>query len=658
MARIKVFKNTTFIQELELDPIQTYLAGRGETCQIKLDPEAGISRQHFQIAKIDSDWRLEVLSRYGELYSNNEKVSTLILTEGKKFSVPPYDFQFGEGSIQSSQHTDAEAGDRTVIAVLPSAAYLQLIDHKAQVKQIFRLEGEAWIAGRDVTCSLYIDNPKISRRQFEMYREGSNYFIRDLGSSNGTQVNGHSLSTEDWTHLQSGDVITIVDWTLQFEIRDTQFQQKISQVDTAFKQPMVTDQFSAFSAESEPEPTQYGPIPTDSSQAFGTADSQWAGAQLQGIYLSPPPPPVTSTDSGLKAKWIHFKSKMNPVRWAILGIIIFGLIYGIYDNISSGGKSDVPTTSKQKSGFDSLKPEDQQMVQQAYNAAEQLMLQNRFQLALQEINRIKEKIPFYKDSREIESAAIQGIEMENAARKEQQVAKEKEETEEKIKNQVQRCRSEMDKETVEMIAIDSCLAPVLPLNPEHALIQSFKNEVDQIINERKIRLAKQEQNAIDSKKLKDMYAKAMALEEKEKFREALKDYDFILSSFYPDPTGIKKKAAKRREDLINKMSIQQVELEKKADQLQKEGKFKEAVIALQKSLAINPDNESIKGRLAVALLELKKQMQNLFQESIIEESVGDVDAAKGKWKKIMDQSLPSEEYYDKARLKLKKYGTL
>jgi hypothetical protein len=49
-------------------------------------------------------------------------------------------------------------------------------------------------------------------------------------------------------------------------------------------------------------------------------------------------------------------------------------------------------------------------------------------------------------------------------------------------------------------------------------------------------------------------------------------------------------------------------------------------------------------------------MQALYQEGILEESVGEVETAKTKWKKIIDQSLPDEDYYKKAKMKLKKYG--
>ena len=81
-------------------------------------------------------------------------------------------------------------------------------------------------------------------------------------------------------------------------------------------------------------------------------------------------------------------------------------------------------------------------------------------------------------------------------------------------------------------------------------------------------------------------------------------------------------------------------------------------MVLKKALKINPDNESVKSKINFSLNELKKQMQVLYQEGILEESVGEVDSAKAKWKKIIDSSVPDEEYYKKSMIKLKKYGAM
>jgi tetratricopeptide (TPR) repeat protein len=85
--------------------------------------------------------------------------------------------------------------------------------------------------------------------------------------------------------------------------------------------------------------------------------------------------------------------------------------------------------------------------------------------------------------------------------------------------------------------------------------------------------------------------------------------------------------------------------------------LKSAFNALKQAQRINPDNEVVRGRMTSILRDLRKQMQAYYQEAILEESVGEVDSAKAKWKKIIETSVPEEEYFKKSTIKLKKYGT-
>jgi hypothetical protein len=49
-------------------------------------------------------------------------------------------------------------------------------------------------------------------------------------------------------------------------------------------------------------------------------------------------------------------------------------------------------------------------------------------------------------------------------------------------------------------------------------------------------------------------------------------------------------------------------------------------------------------------------MKAIYEDSVLEESLGNIDSAKEKWKHLMLEDLQSDEYYNKAKLKLQKYG--
>lgn len=64
-----------------------------------------------------------------------------------------------------------------------------------------------WVFGRSEDCDFVYSAPKASRRHFQIELCDSHYYIQDLGSTNGTYVNGRRL--EHTERIFSGDVITM-----------------------------------------------------------------------------------------------------------------------------------------------------------------------------------------------------------------------------------------------------------------------------------------------------------------------------------------------------------------------------------------------------------------------------------------------------------------
>lgn len=54
--------------------------------------------------------------------------------------------------------------------------------------------------------------------------------------------------------------------------------------------------------------------------------------------------------------------------------------------------------------------------------------------------------------------------------------------------------------------------------------------------------------------------------------------------------------------------------------------------------------------------EMRKELKSIYEDSVLEESMGNVDGAKEKWKQIMDKSVPGDEYYNRAKRNTDKYG--
>jgi pSer/pThr/pTyr-binding forkhead associated (FHA) protein len=71
----------------------------------------------------------------------------------------------------------------------------------------FPLEGDQLVIGRDSSNSVAINDAEISRKHSRLTFQGGKYVLEDLGSTNGTFVNGQRLAGQ--VVLKPGDVVSL-----------------------------------------------------------------------------------------------------------------------------------------------------------------------------------------------------------------------------------------------------------------------------------------------------------------------------------------------------------------------------------------------------------------------------------------------------------------
>ncbi|HEY5984716.1 MAG TPA: FHA domain-containing protein [Anaerolineales bacterium] len=71
----------------------------------------------------------------------------------------------------------------------------------------FALEGDQLIIGRDASNAVAINDAEVSRKHARLTFQGGKYVIEDLGSTNGTFVNGQRVSNS--TVLKPGDIVSL-----------------------------------------------------------------------------------------------------------------------------------------------------------------------------------------------------------------------------------------------------------------------------------------------------------------------------------------------------------------------------------------------------------------------------------------------------------------
>ncbi|MEX0585139.1 MAG: FHA domain-containing protein, partial [Pirellulales bacterium] len=73
--------------------------------------------------------------------------------------------------------------------------------------------GQMVVLGRDPECDQVLDYPMVSWRHARMLRTADGFFVEDLGSTNGTYVNGQRISGR--VPLRAGDVIALASYTFK-----------------------------------------------------------------------------------------------------------------------------------------------------------------------------------------------------------------------------------------------------------------------------------------------------------------------------------------------------------------------------------------------------------------------------------------------------------
>ena len=102
-------------------------------------------------------------------------------------------------------------------------------------RRLLTLEKDRITIGRSRDNDVFLPDQWLSRTHAAVRAEDSVYFVEDLGSKNGTLVNGRKL--EDEHQLRHGDVITLGEHTLTFSEEES--------ADVIDDEPAGTQIFSA-----------------------------------------------------------------------------------------------------------------------------------------------------------------------------------------------------------------------------------------------------------------------------------------------------------------------------------------------------------------------------------------------------------------------------
>lgn len=722
MSRLKVMLRGALISEIELKKENEYIGGRKEGCDIRLQAEKGISREHFKIKFTDGQWELQAVSRFGDVFSLGQKVELVQLAHGQSFQIPPYEFillDVPEAESTSPQLNTNEVNEheQTVIGAAPQIPFVKLMNSSGEVREMLRLEiGDIWVAGRDPSCQIIIADQRVSRRQFEIHKSTNGYFnLLDLASVNGTFLNGSPVSSTDPSSLKSGDVITVLDNTMYFELHDPNFKYKVAKIEIP---PMeyIEDQPvspSLFSSEpsSDNQQNEFEP-PAQNGYAPSAQNANAPSAQIiqQGFvgatndpanigYLSEIPqiqqdnynPQLDPTggpftgmpyQSGPQQYYTFDSSEQNPSEEAppkglqklfqnkpLLIIFVLLFLGGSYylSELLNEPEASVPQANQAadpNNPLALLPAEKQTQVKELYQLAELLVEQEKYDLALDKLTKLHEIMKEgYKDSKELEARANNNLKTIEQNLQDQEMENARNENLKKIAEISKKCESLISPQ-LKIEEMRECLAPMSQIDATAPEYTKLMSEAEKIEKENELKEAQRKNLELEVEELKALFKKAEQSQTEGLAYKAIKNYTVVVKSKLHDPGKLKQKAEQRIVFIEKKIAEKTSKSMIMAESYLKDGRLKNAVSSLRESLAYDPDNKSLREKIDSYKEELRRQARTLYQESIIDESYGIIESnevklgAKDKWKKIVELDLDDGEYYKKAVIKLKRYGLM
>ena len=100
-----------------------------------------------------------------------------------------------------------------ILLVDSKAAYIAITAGPRKGAQV-TIHGEKMLIGREPPVDLLVDDKAASRRHAQVYRRNQKWYLKDLGSTNGTWLDGPLRSAE--RILWDNDVFRIGEWEFTF----------------------------------------------------------------------------------------------------------------------------------------------------------------------------------------------------------------------------------------------------------------------------------------------------------------------------------------------------------------------------------------------------------------------------------------------------------
>lgn len=186
------------------------ILGRAEAADVRIDhPE--VSRRHARLTRRGADWILEDLgSRSGTRVNGQAHSGPVRLQAGDLLALGPVEIEVrpapeeASGSSAGAVTLDPEASDATRVEVRRAGRDAEPVATPIDI--VLRDRSRVRL-GRGAEADVVLHAPGISRAHADLVRQAGGWAVTDLGSTNGTYVNGQTVRAS--CPLRLGDTLRI-----------------------------------------------------------------------------------------------------------------------------------------------------------------------------------------------------------------------------------------------------------------------------------------------------------------------------------------------------------------------------------------------------------------------------------------------------------------
>ncbi len=696
--KLAVFRNGDLVSEVSFDGKPLWL-GRGDECALRIEDRA-ISRKHALIHQTRDGVEFEKKSKFGEVKVDGRDVSQLLLRGGECLKLGEFELRVepsGEQTIEPSGdpapvNVEAAPGEDMPVDVpldvpvempvempvdapstpaesdfgsdAPDGA-TRVLDAAVLAKKFildFGETGSFYELGTEegagpvfigrANCHVILEDRKSSRRHVSVEFRDGKHVLQDLGSSNGTLLNGEKLTGE--RILESGDEI---------QIGDTKFQYRMVQADYDQRQ----QEFLQLPPEPEPE---LAAPPAPESWYSPPMDPGAVGAPAGTFDAAPPPvqdfaPEVHEENRSFLARGLE-RYRMLPVRKQIIyGVAILAGIYFMLEEEETVTRptlqltKPVPAATKKEPGtkpgalpsFEALSPEQQAYVESQYNISFEHYKNRDYDSCLLEVGKIFSYVQDYKNAREIEAFAREG-KRKLEAREEERKRKEAErQAQLRLQSLIDQAGLLMDQKKYK--EAEELFPEIELMQPENQSVSAWKKIIIEEAARAEAERQEQERIAKGRESLWRRYRVANGVLEEKKYFEALDLLDALVGQEFAEP-AFEKSVAESIRKAEEAIAAERDPLLAEGRKFEADGKQTEAYRAYQKALRVDPTDTEAPAGMARIRDALNARARAIYSEGVIAEGFGELEQAEKKYREVLEVVPDDSEYFAKATSRIRK----